>query len=1010
MNEPHTKARAQNILIHTLSALIPMILLGISFVLNDIYPFGDRQILVTDFWHQYYPFLSDHWHRLREGGSFLWSWTAGGGHDYVAHYAYYMASPLNFLIALFPHDYLREVLTAFVLLRVGLAGLFMSFFLRFTLKKHDLLLPIFSSFYGLCAFMLGYYWNIMWLDTIALMPLVMLGVHGLMREGKHRLYIGSLAVAVFANFYIGLFVCIFVAIMFFVHAFTMRLTWQQFFKRLMTIGVCSLIAVGIAAILILPTYSALQNSYRSESAFPTFRFITDFTSVLGNFLAFTPPTSLDGLPNLYSGLLSVMLLPVFLLSEKISKREKVTYLVILVFLILSVNINVLDFIWNAFTVTNMLPFRFSFIVSFVVVYMAYKAYVLMDEMTMKDLLAMMVATLFFHVMAIFGEQEAIYIQYSAMLSVTYLTIFLFIFLTKKARGFKYAIFAVVLVELAFTTYNGVNQVGTTDRTTFPNDYYQTQLLLDAREISELDFVRTELARPRTLNSPSVYRFDGISLFSSLANVSATEFMEGIGLPGWPRGNRFTYSATTPLTSAFLNVRYVITTTSHPIGDHELWEQVATEGNSLLYRNNYHLPFGFMVNEAMVDYVGDARHPFNAQNELFRLATGLDDDLFSLHDIIHVGHRRFDVTRDGFGEYSFTLTEDAEEDGMFRFNYQVPADGPLYVYMNFPDTNNARVVVDGETLQTFEIRRSYIFPAGTFEEGQIVSIEADSTSSGGSGRIFVGTLNQELLDEGFELLSAETLELTEFADTHFSGTITVSEPRILYTSLPYAGNWRVFVNGIEEDIVAIGGAMAGVRLDVGDHVIEFRYHNTSVILGTTISVISLVLYGLLIWQVRKGKDIFESFANRLFASKANHEKVSYLFFGGVTTLINWVIYGFYVQLVGLSMTTSNIIAWIWAVAFAFTANKMWVFEDSHWKLSTVLPQIGAFLSARLVTGLIDIIGVPLLFFIGLNQPILGIEGFAAKIVISVVVVILNYVLSKRFVFKSRDDSEGGLVHE
>jgi len=1005
MSDPRKKATMKNVILHGLSALIPLLILGAAFALHNIYPFGDRQILVTDYWHQYYPFLSDHWHRLREGGSFLWSWSAGGGHDYVAHYAYYMASPFNFLIALFPHAYLREVLTAFLLIKVGLAGLFMSFFLRFTLKKHDLLLPIFSSFYALCAYILGYYWNIMWMDTVALMPLVMLGVHALVREGKYRLYIGSLAVAVFSNFYIGLFVCIFVAIMFFVQSFVARLTWRQFFQRMVTIGICSLIAVGIAAILILPTYSALQNSYRSESAFPAFRIYDSFASVLGNFIAFTPPTSLDGLPNLYSGLLSVMLLPIFLGSKNISKREQVAYLFLVIFLVLSVNINVLDFIWNGFTVTNMLPFRFSFIASFVVVFMAYKAYLLMDDITMKDVLAMGASAILFHLMALIGEQEFTYIQYSFTLSMVYLTIFFFIFLTKKKQGFRYAIFLVVLVELAFTTYNGVNQVGTTDRIHFPNDYETVQLLLEARELSESDFVRTELVRPRTLNSPSLYGFDGLSFFSSLANVSATEFIEGIGLPGWPRGNRFTYMATTPLTNAFLNVRYVIATDTYPIGDSDFWELVASEGSNHLFRNNYHLPFGFMVNADIVYYVGDPRNPFNAQNELFRTATGIDEDLFTIIDIVHVGHRDFEVTRDGLGEYTFTLEEEAEGDGMFRFNYELPEDGPLYVYMNFPDTNNARSVIGSDRVQTFDIRRSYIFPAGTFEAGQIVSIEADSTSTGGTGRIFAATLNQELLDQGFDLLSAETLTLTEFSDTRLTGTITVSESGILYTSLPYAGNWRVFVNGTEEDIVTIGDAMAGVSLEPGTHTVEFRYHNTSVILGAVVSVVSLVLYAGLLWQGRKGKDVFESFFNRLFASEENTEKISYLFFGGMTTFINWLVYGFYIQIMGLSLTTSNIIAWVWAVTFAFAANKMWVFKDHEWKPAIVLPQVGAFLGARLVTGLIDMVGVPLLFFAGLNQSILGIEGFASKMVVSVAVVILNYVLSKKFVFKTSGGAEG-----
>ncbi|MCL1989591.1 MAG: YfhO family protein [Defluviitaleaceae bacterium] len=989
----------QKIILHGLSALIPILILGMAFALNGVYPFGDRQLLVTDYWHQYFPFLSDHWHRLRDGGSFLWSWTAGGGHDYLAHFAYYMASPLNFLIVLFPHAYLREVLTLLLLIRIGLAGLFMSCFLSQVLKKHDLLLPVFSAFYALCAFTLGYYWNIMWFDTIAIMPLVMLGVYALVKEGKYLLYIGALALAVFSSFYIGLFVCIFVAMLFFAQCYTDRLNRRQFLQRTITIGVSSIIALGISAIILLPVYAALQNSYRSASHFPTFRVYDSFASVFGNFIAFTPPTSLNGLPNLYSGLLSVMLVPVFLFSKKINVRERISYLAMAGFLILSVNINVLDFIWNGFTVTNMLPRRFSFIASFLVVVMAYKAYSLMARMTKKDILAMALATLFFHFMALIGEQSNAHVGYSMLLSIVYLGLFIFGMRVKDKDVFKYAVFFVILVELAFASYHGVYSVRTTSRSDYPPGYDEVQLLLTQRQLSEPDFVRTELGRPRTLNAPSLYGFNGISFFSSFANVDATQFMENIGLIGWPSGNRFTFSSTSPLTSAFLNLRYVIIRDNEPMGDGNLWEHVASEGNNHLFRNLYHLPFGFMVNEAITGYVGDRVNPFNAQNDLFQRATGLEGELFTLIDIIHVGHRDYDVGRLGLGEYTFTLLEGAQ-DGMFRFNYEVPVDGPLYVYASFPDTTHARVEVDGRYLHTVEIRRPYIFSAGTFQQGQLVSIEADSSAASGTGTIFVSTFDQERFRQGFEQLSAETLTLIHFSDDRVRGSITVEEPRILYTSLPYAGNWRVLVNGFEEEIITIGGAMAGVRLTAGTHIVEFRYHNQSVNLGMMISTVSLAAYVGLLWlHHRKGIDIFDTVFNRLFSSKNNEDKVSTIFLGALTVLINWVMYMVAIQAFNFPMVIGNLIAWLSTVAFAFTTHKIWLLKDTNWSSSTVKIQIKQFLSARRLTALVDLIGMPFLFFLGINQATLGIEGLEAKLVISGVIVLLNIASKKKTMLKS-----------
>ena len=712
MDNHHEMAKKNKVILHGLSALIPMLILGTMFALNSVYPFGNRQILVTDFWQQYYPFISDYWHKLREGNSLLWSWTAGGGHDYIAHIAYYMASPFNLLAALFPHSFLREALTLFLLFKIGLAGLFMSLFLKLSLKKYDILLPVFSSLYALCAFALGYYWNIMWIDTFALMPLVILGVHSIVTQGKYRLYIASLAMAVLFNFYIGLFVCIFVAIMFFVLSFVSKISLRDFIGRFAIIGVCSAIALGMSAVLTLPTYFALQNSYRAATAFPDFRFYRSFIDVLGNFIAFTPATSLDGLPNLYSGMISIMLIPVFLLSKKISIKEKIAYMLVLIFLVLSVNINILDFIWNAFTITNMLPFRFSFIASFVVVVMAYKAYLLMDEIKVLDVAAMGLSAVLFLLMAYLGPQDTLYVRYSAILSAAYLVLFSLVIAAKKVHIFKYIFFVIILVELSFTAYSGVQAVRTTDRTSYPPQHAQIQTVLAQRQPAEVDFFRTEKTRWLSINDPSLYGFNGIAFFSSLANVSATNFMVNLGLPGWDRGNRFFYGETSPLTNAFLSTRYLIARDGNPVDDGIFWDRVAQDDNVILLRNNRYLPFGFMVREEVAGYIGESRNPFNSQNDLFRRATGFRGDLFNLIDIIHVGHSNYDVRRHGFGDYRFTLNEGYTE-GSFRFNYEMPTDGLLYAYVRMTNIDYVRVTHDGETLQSFNVRRPYIFFAGSF---------------------------------------------------------------------------------------------------------------------------------------------------------------------------------------------------------------------------------------------------------------------------------------------------------
>lgn len=132
-------------------------------------------------------------------------------------------------------------------------------------------------------------------------------------------------------------------------------------------------------------------------------------------------------------------------------------------------------------------------------------------------------------------------------------------------------------------------------------------------------------------------------------------------------------------------------------------------------------------------------------------------------------------------------------------------------------------------------------------------------------------------------------------------------------------------------------------------------------------------------------------------KKYKEVILYLVFGVATTVVNWISYASFNKM-GIGMNTSNVLAWVLAVVFAYITNKIFVFESKSMKLEVLLPEIGKFVGARVVTGVIEIVGLPLLVYAGIRQTIFGVEGFLAKILVSVLVVILNYVFSKIFVFK------------
>jgi putative flippase GtrA len=128
-----------------------------------------------------------------------------------------------------------------------------------------------------------------------------------------------------------------------------------------------------------------------------------------------------------------------------------------------------------------------------------------------------------------------------------------------------------------------------------------------------------------------------------------------------------------------------------------------------------------------------------------------------------------------------------------------------------------------------------------------------------------------------------------------------------------------------------------------------------------------------------------------------EALRYLFFGGINVLVTWSAYALLV-LSGVNPTLSNALSWIIGVIFAFIVNKFYVFGSKSLALSLLAKELVAFMAARAVTGVIAILGFPILYAMGLNQAFMGVDGFIAKITVTMIEIALNYVFSKYYIFK------------
>jgi len=132
---------------------------------------------------------------------------------------------------------------------------------------------------------------------------------------------------------------------------------------------------------------------------------------------------------------------------------------------------------------------------------------------------------------------------------------------------------------------------------------------------------------------------------------------------------------------------------------------------------------------------------------------------------------------------------------------------------------------------------------------------------------------------------------------------------------------------------------------------------------------------------------------------NRETVLYLMFGGLTTLISWGTYSLFVIL-GIDLNTSNILSWICGVSFAFVTNKWFVFESRSTESRTLAAELGSFIGGRIATGVLAIVMFSILVANGMGGSFFGIDGLPARIVTSLIEIILNWGISKYLVFAKR----------
>ncbi len=908
-----------------LAFLIPFVLIGLGMLLRAAsMGTGARfSILYSDAYYQYFPFVKAFRSALLSGDSLLYTWKVGMGTDFIGLYAYYLGSPLNLLSVLIPEAWLMGYYSFMALLRICFASLFFSIFLKKLFGRNDLSIAIFGAFYATCAWVCGYMWNVMWLDTFALLPLVALGTYSLLTQRKFILYSVSLFFSIFINYYVGFFTCIFTLLVFICYEICRCKGVKQFFTDLGLMALFTLIAIGGTAILSLPTLACLGTTSAGGSEFPTkfSMFIADeqtwkglwdaMVKVATNTFAATTPNfknaaTAGGLPNLYCGVFALVFGFLFFTCKQVKWRDRICALLMLLFLNLSFIIKQLDYIWHGFHFTNEIPNRFSFLYSFVLLYMAYRAWLLRRRFKPWQIAsAMVIVTLMLFVSPGYtayqetlsqpdilstlssllsgGDvtrlvndfpMEALFLLINGLLLLGYFGFLLAMSIRTAPRGSRkdkkswhhrlqarravcsLGLAAVLCLEFVINAMCFSANFCVQNIAGYPRSEQDTAAIVETMKQREEEnaFYRAEATTHNSYNDGALNNYNGISTFSSAANVNITNFLRCLGLSAYKTYNRYAFEEGSPVVNLFFNLKYLIERQGY-VEPNPYFTDIAQSGRVHLLENNYYLPLGFMTDPALAELpFNDDRDYFLFQNELLSAALGrtvqpwisvqsgtLSITASSDISLTAVNGNTASYRNNGTGGEVY-YTYSFQQSGFFCVRYIIEKCQFTAEYK--PAGSDSFTKLHTDTANSL----NYIASVCQVNPGDQVRIRL-AAKSNTSGQFTVNgrLLDQAVMDDAYRQLSQSTLELTHVEDTRFEGTINCLQDGLLYTSVAQNGsNWQVYVDGKPAEIKLIGNCMIGVMLTEGTHQITIVYHNRAFTWGAVISCICAMLFAVICW--------------------------------------------------------------------------------------------------------------------------------------------------------------------
>lgn len=842
--------KRKKIVCYALSFVIPVIFMLIISIGYGFYPFGKTSILMADMRYQfvdYYGYLKS---VFFGNNDYFYNFSKTFGGDMMGFSSYYLNSLPNLFLLLFPNEYLPAGILFMAILLIGASGLTFNILLTklYSVRWASL---IFSTAYSFMGFFLAYFNCTHYFFNIMLLPLIILGLCRIIDTGKiNLLYIITLFLSIFSNYYIGYMTCLFTMI-FFLYYMISRVEGFKGLKEykysLFSYIISSCIAGALSAFTLIPVLYSLvgQKSGVGEanlSLARTFRLTDVFSGLYST--AFHGNIS-DGLPIIYSGVCTGVFVVLYLVNKKVSKKERLVSALALLAMLGCFYINALNIIWHGFNAPIGFPYRDSFFFSFLMIFIGYKGFLNTSSgLSLYQGVLCMILFLVYSAYMLLSRNEYVGTDQVVLTGciIVVLLFFLYGFRNKK----EYVIPLVVglfLLQGADLLYNGYVSIGgyfkdleeNPDAYSFENYYNFVTLngdLINNIKAKDSDFYRMEKLYRRSHNDAMLLNYNGLSHFSSCETEQVKSFMESLGYRNNDNWAYYGYGSTT-FADSFMGVKYLLSqydSTSRP------YEAYMQSQDKYVYKNPYAMPLILNMKKSAQSLGPSGYNPFTYQNAI---AGSFDDSKYEIYRPVYLEKTELVNVENNGNEYK--IIEEGQ-DAYISYHLITNCNDFIYMYFYAPTYQNVSMEINGLEKEPYFTEYGWsIREVGYFDRGEEVEVRLylNQDSINIDKELFYYE-NAKELARWYEANAGRGGLLSKITSSHLVGNIESADDDLIVLTIPYETSWNIKVDGRKVTPVKALNGLLAINAGSGKHEIEMQYIPQGLKEGSVTSAAALIL--------------------------------------------------------------------------------------------------------------------------------------------------------------------------